>query len=115
MNRFGLDPNCSVLYVVGTHVTCCLPFLLFFVLKQKYGFILEKQSCFYLLRIIAAVSLMCAVLYYYQGSSEDWINLTLSSRAVLLIKLIAIGSGSYFLGLYFMGFRKKDFSLEVHL
>jgi len=105
-----------VALAISTTVTAYLnALLLFYVLKQKYGFILEKQGCFYLLRIIAAVSLMCAVLYYYQGSSEDWINLTLSSRVVLLIKLIAIGSGSYFLSLYFMGFRKKDFSLEVHL
>ena len=112
VSLFKAHPLAYLTLAISTTITACLnAMLLFWALKQKYGFFLEKKFYFNLLRIVAASCLMCVVLYYYQGKADDWVSLGLSSRVLWLTKLIAIGSGSYFIALYMLGLRKKDLSL----
>ena len=64
----------------------------------------------FLLKVVVALALMAATLWYSMGSESSWIADTAGARAARLVFVIATGSVVYFAALAVMGFRPRDFS-----
>ncbi|MES2353080.1 MAG: murein biosynthesis integral membrane protein MurJ [Pseudomonadota bacterium] len=64
----------------------------------------------FILKVILALGAMAAVLWFAMGSEISWLSGTLFSRALRLAWIMALGAGTYFIGLWLLGFRLRDFS-----
>lgn len=62
------------------------------------------------IKLIAAMSVMGAVLWFAAGPTENWLNATLTARLTQLGGLIVAGASSYFATLWLLGFRLRDFT-----
>ena len=64
----------------------------------------------FLLKLAIAVYVMAAVIWSVSGSDFEWLALGAASRAMQLAWIVVLGAGSYFVVLWLLGFRLKDFS-----
>ena len=62
----------------------------------------------FMLKLMLAITVMGAVLWYGMGAENDWLH-PHGSRIIKLSILVALGSGSYFATLLICGFRPSDF------
>ena len=83
--------------------------LLFYSLKRKGVYKIERGWGRLLLQILAALILMFVVLYFTSPSLDTWLNWPEWRRWPTSIALVLAGAASYFVGLYLFGFRLRAF------
>jgi putative peptidoglycan lipid II flippase len=64
----------------------------------------------FLLKLALAVCFMGAVVWFASGSTTEWLTGTGRDRVSHLALVVALGAGSYFVALWLLGFRLRDFS-----
>jgi len=80
-------------------------------------YLLRKQAIYqpqpgwpaYILKVIVAVGLMSALLGFAMGEAQWWLAHSFTARAVRLSLLVAAGVATYFVALWLMGFRPRQF------
>lgn len=88
----------------------CLNATLLYRQLRKRGFYLPLPGWGpYLLKLVLAVYVMALVLWLCTDTTPVWIAATASTRAGQLSWIIAAGAGAYFLTLWLLGFRARDF------
>ncbi len=61
-------------------------------------------------KLVVAVSVMAAVLWFVAGEPQRWQAASAMMRLAGLLGVVALGAGVYFAALWLMGFRVRDFS-----
>ncbi len=89
----------------------CLNAGLLLHLLKKHG-IYQPQPGWtgYILRVVLAVMLMAALLFYGMGPASWWLAAGLGERLLRLTVLVGAGAGVYFAALVLMGFRPRQFA-----
>jgi putative peptidoglycan lipid II flippase len=64
----------------------------------------------FLLKLVLAVALMAAALWFAAGTPQQWMDATASRRVVRLIAVVTLGGAVYFAALWALGFRARDFT-----
>jgi putative peptidoglycan lipid II flippase len=84
--------------------------LLFWKLRQ--GRIYEPRPGWgrFLVKVLAALAVMTAVLVWAMGGAERWLHADTFERVTWLAWMVGAGAGSYFAALWVLGFRLSDFS-----
>lgn len=59
--------------------------------------------------MLISTIIMTAVLFYFKGSTEDWLNYSAASRVSNLFFLISVGTAVYFISLKFLGIELTKF------
>lgn len=84
--------------------------LLLHLLKKHRVYTPQPGWTSYVLRVVAAVSLMAAVLYFAMGETQWWLSAHFLDRAIRLTLLVGGGALVYFTALGLMGFRPRQFA-----
>ncbi|MFZ5575236.1 MAG: murein biosynthesis integral membrane protein MurJ [Pseudomonadota bacterium] len=84
--------------------------LLLHLLKKHAIYTPQPGWTGYFLRVLVAVSLMGALLFYGMGPAQWWLDAGFADRALRLSLLVAGGVASYFAALGAMGFRPRQFA-----
>lgn len=63
----------------------------------------------FLLKLMTALVVMAAVLWFAMGSEAAWLADTFMARGIRLAWLVPLGCGAYFATLWLLGFRLRDF------
>lgn len=63
----------------------------------------------FLLKLVCAILLMAATLWFAMGSEISWLSKNLLSRTIHLAWLVSLGAITYFATLWLLGFRVRDF------
>lgn len=66
----------------------------------------------FFLKLLGALAVMGLVLHFAAGNSSTWIVYSLTERVGHLSLLVVVGAGVYFLALYALGFRVRDFKRQ---
>jgi putative peptidoglycan lipid II flippase len=61
-------------------------------------------------KILLASAVMGIILWIASGSDAAWLAESAFWRVLRLAGVVAIGAGAYFLALWLLGFRLRDFS-----
>ncbi len=88
--------------------SCANAFLLYRGLRTRGVYKPAAGWTGFVLKLLLAITVMGAVLWYGMGAEADWLH-PHSSRIARLSVLVVLGSGSYFATLLICGFRIKDF------
>jgi putative peptidoglycan lipid II flippase len=89
----------------------CLNATLLYLQLRKRGFYAPQPGWGpYLLKLAIAVYAMALVLWLCTDSAAAWIAATAATRVGQLSWVIAAGGGTYFLALWLLGFRVRDFA-----
>lgn len=88
----------------------CLNALLLYGTLRRHG-IFQPQPGWasFALRLALAVAAMAAALWFACGSAAWWIASGWNARVVRLLWVVAVGAGVYFVALWLLGFRLRDF------
>jgi putative peptidoglycan lipid II flippase len=84
--------------------------LLLHLLKKHQIYQPQPGWAAYFLRVLLAVSLMAAMLFYAKGESQWWLAASFLDRTIKLSLLVGGGVGLYFGALGLMGFRPRHFA-----
>lgn len=89
--------------------SCLNAALLFRGLRQRNHYLPKPGWHAFGLRLAAALSVLAATLWFGMGQEADWLSASSSARILHLSALVAGGAAAYFLTLWLLGFRLKDF------
>jgi putative peptidoglycan lipid II flippase len=106
---FGLDLKHAGLALSIGLGACMNAGALYYHLRKADIYQPQAGWTLFLLKLISAVLLMALVLYYVAGSHQLWLGYTLIPKLTHLLLLLVVGSATYFVALYLMGIRIKDF------
>ncbi|CAD83516.1 virulence factor MviN [Candidatus Blochmanniella floridana] len=87
--------------------------LLFWKLKKKYAFQLATQWLFFFCQLMMSIVVMCVVLYFTESVvcvGDCLQNNVFIIRLLKIISIFIISIGSYFVMLWLLGLRLKDFN-----
>jgi putative peptidoglycan lipid II flippase len=84
--------------------------LLLYQLKKQQVYQPQPGWTAYFSRVLLAVSLMAAMLFYTMGDAQWWLAARFFDRMVRLSLLVGGGATLYFVALGLMGFRPRQFS-----
>lgn len=84
--------------------------LLFQGLRKLGAFVPEPGWITFILKLFVALTVMAFVLWLGVEQSGDWLGMSTHKRVIWLSCLVMTGAGSYFLVLFMLGFRLRDFS-----
>jgi putative peptidoglycan lipid II flippase len=70
----------------------------------------QPKWLMFFLKLLLAVTVMAASLWFLMGSEASWLNMSVMTRAMKLAGLVTVGAVVYFLSLWLMGFRLNDFA-----
>ena len=87
--------------------------LLFFGLRRRAVYVPQAGWGSFLLKLLLALAVMAAVLWFGMGVEKDWLRFDLWNRLWRLGALVVGGAGSYFVTLWLLGFRLRDFSRKT--
>ena len=85
--------------------------LLGFTLWRQAIYQPEKGWGLFCLRIGLAIVVMAIVIIVFRGQDDAWLTATLWLRLAMLIKVIFLAGGAYFVSLYLLGLRPHAFRL----
>jgi putative peptidoglycan lipid II flippase len=88
---------------------CLNAALLLHLLKKQRVYQPQPGWTAYFLRVLLAVSLMAAMLYYAMGETQWWLAARSYERLLRLSLLVGGGIALYFAALGLMGFRPRQF------
>ncbi|MDP1559455.1 MAG: murein biosynthesis integral membrane protein MurJ [Nitrosomonas sp.] len=86
--------------------------LLYYKLRRHKIYQPQPGWFIFLLKILVAVIIMGMTLWLASGSDVSWLTDSSVNRATRLAGVIIIGATSYFVTLWLLGFRLKDFSKQ---
>jgi len=92
---------------------CCNAVLLYRGLRARGIYSPQPGWSVFLLKLGLAVVAMSAVLWFAAGAAEGWLAAGAATRVARLTGVIALGAATYFVVLWFAGFRLADFSKRV--
>ncbi|MGV3582384.1 MAG: murein biosynthesis integral membrane protein MurJ [Methylophilus sp.] len=106
---FGLDLKHAGLALSIGLGACMNAGALYYHLRKANIYQPQAGWVSFMSKLIVAVLLMALVLYYVAGSHQTWLGYSLMPKLMHLLLLLAVGSATYFVALYLMGIRIKDF------
>jgi putative peptidoglycan lipid II flippase len=106
---FGLDLKHAGLALSIGLGACMNAGALYYHLRKANIYQPQAGWVIFISKLVAAVLLMALVLYYVAGSHQTWLGYTLVPKLMHLLLLLVVGSATYFVALYLMGIRIKDF------
>ena len=106
---FGLDLKHAGLALSIGLGACMNAGALYYHLRKANIYQPQAGWVIFMSKLITAVLLMALVLYYVAGSHQTWLGYTLVPKLTHLLLLLVVGSATYFVALYLMGIRIKDF------
>lgn len=84
--------------------------LLYYGLRQRKIYLPQPGWGLFALKLLLALGVMAAVLWFGMGSEKEWLRFDLLTRVMRLALLVLAGAGAYFAALWALGFRPRDFS-----
>jgi putative peptidoglycan lipid II flippase len=84
--------------------------LLYFQLRRGGIYTPQPGWWAFLAKLLAALVVMGAVLWFAMGPAEAWLQARAWVRAAHLSGLVAAGAASYFAVLFLLGVRPRDFA-----
>ena len=88
---------------------CLNASLLYRGLRQQGIYTPQPGWGMFVLKLLVAMSVMAATLWFTMGSEGSWLQKSLLSRTGHLAWLVPLGAASYFVTLWLFGFRPRDF------
>jgi putative peptidoglycan lipid II flippase len=110
---FGLHLNHAALALAIGLGACINAGLLFYHLRKSHVYKPQAGWLLFLIKLVAALSVMTVVLYFAMGDASDWLHFGLMKRLLYIGGLIVLGGLSYFATLLLLGFRPKDYMRRV--
>ncbi len=83
--------------------------LLFYHLRRADIYQPQPGWLKFIVQVVVAVSVMALVLWYGMGSADSWLTEGFASRILHMTWLVVAGAGAYFLTLWMLGVRLKQF------
>jgi putative peptidoglycan lipid II flippase len=93
---------------------CMNAALLYYHLRKSDYFHPQPEWFKFLFKLLCALSVMGAVLYFAMGDTAAWLTFSLPQRLVYLTALVLLGAVSYFATLLLVGFRPRDYIRRVN-
>lgn len=87
--------------------------LLYYHLRKSNYFHPQLGWFKFLIKLIFALLVMGAVLYFAMGEATAWLKFSLLERLIYLTGLVLLGAVSYFTTLLLLGFRPRDYMRRV--
>ena len=88
---------------------CLNASLLYRGLRQQGIYTPQPGWGMFVLKLLVAMSVMAATLWFTMGSESSWLQKSLLGRTGHLAWLVPLGAASYFVTLWLFGFRPRDF------
>lgn len=89
---------------------CINASLLYYKLRRHQIYQPQPGWLVFMAKIFVALVIMGSVLWFASGSDVSWLTGSASARAIRLTGVVAVGAASYFLMLWLLGFRLKNFA-----
>src|SRR5688500_11106895 len=89
---------------------CINASLLYYKLRRHQIYLPQPGWLVFIAKIYVALIIMGSVLWFASGSDVSWLTGSASARAIRLTGVVAVGAASYFLMLWLLGFRLKNFA-----
>lgn len=93
---------------------CVNASLLYYHLRRAHYFHPQAGWFVFLFKLLAALLVMAAVLYFAMGDASSWLTFSLIKRLVYISALVALGGVSYFATLMLLGFKPRDYMRRVN-
>jgi putative peptidoglycan lipid II flippase len=106
---FGLNLKHAGLALSIGLGACMNAGLLYFYLRQADVYKPQAGWFLFIAKLVAAVIAMALVLYYAAGNDATWLAYKMMPKLIHLTGLLVLGSATYFIALWLMGIRIKDF------
>lgn len=84
--------------------------LLYYKLRKQNIYTPQPGWLPFVTKICVALAIMAAVLWFAMGTEKSWFSGDLLSRSLRLSWIIVAGAAAYFVSLWALGFRFRDFS-----
>lgn len=84
--------------------------VLFILLRRAGLYVPQPGWLQFMSRLMVALGVLAAVLFWLSGTPDSWIHATLWQRVPRLAMVIGAGGGAYFGALWLLGFRVRDFA-----
>ena len=110
---FGLDLKHAGLALAIGLGACINASLLYYHLRKAGIYHLQPGWLIFLVKLVVALIVMGAVLYYVKGEITAWLQFGLMKRLVYITGLVSLGAASYFATLMLLGFRPRDYIRRV--
>ena len=88
--------------------------MLYYHLRKANVFQPQAGWLKFLIKLLAALCVMGAVLYYAMGDANAWLGFSLIKRLIYISGLVLLGGVSYFATLMLLGFRPRDYIRRVN-
>ncbi len=92
---------------------CLNAFLLYRGLRRRGIYTPASGWAEFLLKVAVAICVMGAALWWVGGTSASWIDARAAERAMRLAWVVVAGAGAYFITLWLLGFRLRDFARRI--
>jgi len=106
---FGIDLKHAGLALSIGLGACMNAGLLYYYLRKANVYQPQAGWFMFMGKLIVAVIAMALALHYAAGSDATWLAYKLMPKLIHLTGLLVLGSATYFLALWLMGIRVKDF------
>jgi putative peptidoglycan lipid II flippase len=106
---FGLDLKHAGLALSIGLGACMNAGLLFYFLRKNDVYKPQAGWLMFMSKLAVAVIAMAVALHFAAGSDATWLGYKLLPKIMHLLGLLVLGSAVYFLALWLMGIRAKDF------
>ena len=93
---------------------CVNASLLYYHLRRANYFDPQAGWLMFLLKLLVALLVMAAVLYFAMGDASSWLAFSLIKRLLYISGLVVLGGVSYFAMLMLLGFRPRDYIRRVN-
>lgn len=110
---FGLDLKHAGLALSIGLGACMNAGLLYYYLRKADVYQPQAGWLAFMVKLVVAVSAMAVALYFAAGSDATWLAYKLMPKLTHLAALLVLGSTIYFVALWLMGIRFKDFMHRV--
>lgn len=88
--------------------------LLYFFLRRDKLYLPQPAWLAFVIKLLVALYLMGGAIWWPSGAEMDWLHMTAMAKIVKLTWVIAAGVAVYFVSLWVMGFRMRDFAKRAH-
>ncbi|HTE14740.1 MAG TPA: murein biosynthesis integral membrane protein MurJ, partial [Burkholderiales bacterium] len=90
--------------------SCLNAALLYYLLRRRAIHLPRPGWAVFLLKLLFAVVLMAATLWFAADTPQRWIDTAAPMRVAWLLGLVSLGAAVYFAALWLLGFRVQDFA-----
>ncbi|MFW5432594.1 MAG: murein biosynthesis integral membrane protein MurJ [Methylophilaceae bacterium] len=109
---FGLDlkefKHAGLALAIGLGA-CVNAGLLFYNLRKNNLYKPQAGWLLFILKLVLAVAVMAVAIHFAAGADANWLEYGLFEKMTRLLGLLLLGSCTYFVMLWLMGIRVKDF------